>query len=366
MFEGQALDAAEFLARHWQQKPLLLRGTSLNLDALPDRQELFALAAQDGVQSRIVYSEDGVHFDAVYDDVAAWDELIAENAHPTLLVSDIEKWRPRSADLLLQFPFIQPWRFDDLMISCAVRGASVGAHTDHYDVFLVQLRGRREWHYDDAPLADAQHVQGGELEVLADYQGQHCAVLEPGDVLYLPPEIPHHGIAMSDDCMTCSIGLRAPSQAEMLQALCDQKCAALDESLRFQDQPQISADGRIGAHEIAALRQLIGQLQGLSDAELARVFGCMVTDYRMLEGPHRPPQRNARQARRNPFSRFAWHALDDATALLFVNGEAFRCAPQMARSLCHDAPIEVAELRPLDEPEGVLSSLFENGDLIAI
>ncbi len=219
IFNNQAVSAEVFLKDYWQQKPLLFRQTGIALDDVPSQAELFSLAAEGGVQSRIIYTPDGKRYFALYDEPEAWSEV--QKQQPTLLVSDIDKWWPKSINILSAFPFIKAWRFDDLMLSYAPTGASVGAHIDQYDVFLVQVKGRRRWSFDNQPLAELETVEDSDLAVLKDYKPQQTVDLSAGDILYLPPRIPHHGISLDDDCLTLSVGLRAPSAAELITAVAD-------------------------------------------------------------------------------------------------------------------------------------------------
>lgn len=334
LFSEQSISAAEFLSQYWQKKPFLFKSVNLNLNCLPNRRQLFELARQEGVQSRIVYTEDGQNYRAAYDQPEAWEEL--SDCKPTMLVSDIEKWFPATQMLLDSFPFIKSWRLDDLMMSFAPKGTSVGAHTDHYDVFLLQTQGKRTWHYDNQPLTNARLSADSELSVLNDYQAQNTAVLEAGDMLYLPPEVPHHGISESDDCITCSIGLRSPSQAEMLMAAAEQYCESLSEDGRFTDRVETSySDASIGMHEVHFLRQQLYNLAKLDDHELAEIFGRFITDYRRLEeAPVLHNRRNNHWWKKSPFSSWAYHVLDKERAILFVDGEVYHCSVTLAKQVC--------------------------------
>jgi len=336
VFDQQAITANDFFHSHWQRAPYLFTQTTLDLTCLPNQAELFALAAKPGVQSRIVYTEDDQHFQAIYDDPKAWNEVV--DCKPTLLVSDIEKWHPAAQQLLRWFPFIKSWRFDDLMMSYAPTGASVGAHTDHYDVFLVQVQGTRQWSYDRQPLADVPLVVDSELAVIDGYRPEISHELKPGDVLYLPPGIPHHGIATSDDCVTCSIGLRAPSVAELLSGAVEQFGEQLPAQQRFQDAvTTANTDASIGPHEINHLRT---QLQALADTDeqtLAQLFGRLVTGYRLLDAPpwdEFAPDVSHQWWQKSPFSVFAYHLNSDSEATLFVDGESWSCDRQLAQIIC--------------------------------
>jgi 50S ribosomal protein L16 3-hydroxylase len=348
VFDGQAITASEFFRTHWQRAPYLFQNTSLDLSCLPDATELFALAEQEGVQSRIVFSEDQRAYQAIYDEPEAWNEVAQH--HPTLLVSDIEKWHPGALRLMDWFPFIKSWRFDDLMMSFAPKGASVGAHTDHYDVFLVQVKGTRQWSWDDEQLAEEDWVCDSELAVLNDYRPQHTAELKPGDILYLPPEIPHHGVSTSDDCLTCSIGLRAPADAELLTAVTELITQHSAASERFQDGvDQAEQDASIGHHEISYLRQQLVKLSQMDDAKLASLFGQVVTSYRLFDDQplyddDHPSLEGLWQ--RNPFSVFAYHPGEaGGQDTLMVNGEVYIISAGLASIICDQPLIDLSQLK---------------------
>lgn len=334
IFNGQAIQADTFLADYWQQRPYLFRQTDLPTETVPDRQQLFELANRDGVQSRIIYSEDGQRYRAIYDQPDAWPTVSGHQ--PTLLVSDIEKWCPQSLAILSALPFIKAWRFDDLMLSYAPKGASVGAHIDQYDVFLVQVKGQRQWSFDDQPLEHFQQVEDSDLAVIDGYQPQHCKTLSPGDVLYLPPQIAHHGISLDDDCLTLSIGLRAPSDAELVTAVADYVAQRLPESARFKDAGrEKKATAAITEHEIKHLRQLIERLRHLTNTELADIFGQFISGYRLLDAiPDFSGHNSSDKLQKNPADNFTYYALNEQQAHLYINGEHYDCSLTFAEHLC--------------------------------
>ena len=358
VFDGQNITADEFFKTHWQRSPYLFTQTSIDLSCLPDADALFKLASQDQVQSRIIYTEDQRHYQAIYDDPEAWHEVF--DFQPTLLVSDIEKWHPAAMQLMNWFPFIKNWRFDDLMMSFAPAGASVGAHTDHYDVFLVQVQGTRQWSYDEQPLSDAKMVADSELAVIDNYLPQITTELKAGDILYLPPEIPHHGISTSADCITCSIGLRAPSKAELLSAVIEQAAQHMPAHDRFRDAvDSTTQDASIGDHEISYLRQQLQSLLALSDQQLATYFGQFVTGYRVLEDEQyndlNPSQVTAtKRWQKSPFAVFAYHPISITQAQLFVNGESYLVKTDFAQTLC-----DHAQFNYLNSDDEVFAELIE-------
>ena len=339
VFDGQNITATEFFKTHWQRSPYLFSRTKLDLSCLPDAKALFNLAAQEQVQSRIIYSEDQRNYQAIYDEPEAWKQVL--DFKPTLLVSDIEKWYPTALQLMVWFPFIKNWRFDDMMMSFAPLGSSVGAHTDHYDVFLVQVQGSRQWSYDLQPLKSAQLVEDSELAVIDNYQARLSHELHAGDILYLPPEIPHHGVSTSEDCITCSIGLRAPSKSELLTAVIESAAQKMPAQDRFKDAVQaIRQDASIGTHEISYLRQQLQSLNQLNDQQLAEYFGQFVTGYRLLDDEHNDEatkhQTNETTAwQKSPFAVFAYHLISNTKAQLFVNGETYIVIQDFALRVCN-------------------------------
>ncbi len=346
VFDDQDITASEFFSTHWQSSPYLFRNTSVNLDCLPDATDLFALAEQEGVQSRIVFSEDQHSYQAIYDEPEAWNDVAA--CHPTLLVSDIEKWFPSASQLLQWFPFIKSWRFDDLMMSYAPTGSSVGAHTDHYDVFLVQVQGTRIWSYDQQPLAHSQMVEDSELAVIDQYQAQMTHELHPGDILYLPPEIPHHGISTSNDCLTCSIGLRAPAHSELLSSAAELLSQNSDPKDRFTDAVKSTIQNNsIGVHEVQYLRRIFTELSQSDDQQLADLFGQYITGYRLFDDIPNEPFRDDQSCKKSPFAIFTYFQITPTEAKLYVNGEVFVTNLKLAQTLCDDFEFKIADLNKL-------------------
>jgi 50S ribosomal protein L16 3-hydroxylase len=207
-----ALSIEAFLRTYWQRHPVLIR-QAFALDRPPlDRHALFALAASEDVESRRI-----THFDQRWQLAHGPFARLppVRRAHWTVLVQAVDSHDPAAAALLRRFRFLPDARLDDLMVSYATDGGGVGPHVDSYDVFLVQAQGRRRWRIGSA--ADPQDVIDGlPLRVLREFHPRHDWVLEPGDVLYLPPGVPHDGTA-AGECITCSVGFRAPAWAELVE-----------------------------------------------------------------------------------------------------------------------------------------------------
>src|SRR5437773_3221839 len=228
------LSPETFMRRHWQKKPLLIRQALPGIVPPLTRSQLFALAAQDGVESRLV-----VH------GASGWDlrhgpfsrrqlPALAQRGW-TLLVQGVDLHADSAHELLSRFRFVPDARLDDLRISWASDGGGVGPHVDSYDVFLLQAFGRRRWRiarrFDPALRRDAP------LKVLRRFSAEQEHVLEPGDMLYLPPDWAHDGAAVGGDCMTYSIGFRAPRRAELAAELVERLLDrhAGDESPLYRD-----------------------------------------------------------------------------------------------------------------------------------
>lgn len=233
----------EFLRDYWQKKPLLIRQAFPNFESPITQDELAGLACETDT-SRIVLEKGGktpweVRHGAFDDN----DFTNLPETHWTLLVNDTDQYLPELKAVMEPFRFIPDWRIDDLMISFAVEGGSVGPHVDEYDVFLIQAQGQRRWQITSQPTHPNNFLPDLELRIMKDFQAEQEWVVNPGDMLYLPPNMPHYGVALNE-CMTYSVGFRAPSQADMLEKLTEDllekprlKQRFHDADRRLQDNP---------------------------------------------------------------------------------------------------------------------------------
>ena len=251
------LSADEFLSNYWQQELLLIRGALPDYRSPVSADELAGLALEPEVESRLVHAK-GV--DRIRDhrwelqpgpfNEADFAEL--PEANWTLLVQAVDLWVPAVAELLQRFDFLPRWRLDDVMVSFATPGGGVGPHVDQYDVFLLQVEGERDWSVAatkakaGAPTADGSLQPGSSLRVLQNFEPVQQWTLAPGDMLYLPPGVPHWGVARTD-CLTFSIGFRSPSASEMLSDLAVEVLARNSDH-RYRDPPLTAA---MAADEIA-------------------------------------------------------------------------------------------------------------------
>lgn len=250
------LDAAHFLSHYWQKKPLLIPNGVVTEDLTVRPDVLAGLALEDGIESRIVSSQDGIWqqsrgpFEATNFQVPGpW----------TLLVQGVDRLLPEVAALRAYVGFLPQWRFDDIMISFATDGGSVGPHYDRYDVFLVQGEGKRRWRLGALCDSTTPTITQGELQLLAEFPAQEEYLLTPGDVLYVPPQLAHWGIAEGES-MTYSIGFRAPRIADLVARLADQTLDAVDSNLLLRDPcsmtPPLEA-GEIRPQDLENVREAV-------------------------------------------------------------------------------------------------------------
>lgn len=212
------ISPAEFMQTYWQRKPLLVRQAIPHFSPLLNRAELFDLAGQEGVESRLVKGGDGGQRD--------WQMARGPFKHRaipklserdwTLLVQGVDLHDDKVAALMQQFRFVPDARLDDVMISYAVDGGGVGPHFDSYDVFLLQAHGQRRWRI--GRQKDERLVPDVPLKILAHFKPEQEWVLNPGDMLYLPPRYAHDGVAVGE-CMTYSVGFRVPQTGDLAREL---------------------------------------------------------------------------------------------------------------------------------------------------
>ena len=252
------------MRRHWQKKPLLIRGAIAGFQPILQRGELIDLAAQDDVESRLVAQTN-------VDGKGRWRfrhgpftrKMLPPFKQPawTLLVQGVDGHDARLHDLINQFRFVPDARLDDLMISYASDGGGVGPHFDSYDVFLLQAQGRRRWKI--GRQKDLRLLPDMPLKILAHFEPEQEFDLEPGDMLYLPPRYAHDGIAMGE-CMTYSIGFRSPAKTELAREILQRLAEHAEEDVKpavyaDPDQCAVDAPARIPRDLVAFASQAVAQ-----------------------------------------------------------------------------------------------------------
>jgi 50S ribosomal protein L16 3-hydroxylase len=273
------MSPAQFMATHWQKKPLLVRGAMPNFRGFLTPADLCRLASKNDVVARAIITKPEAppakRHRLQHGPFAKLDPRTAP-AHWTLLVQGIETLHDDGWALLQQFDFIPHARMDDLMVSWATRGGGVGAHSDLYDVFLLQGTGRRRWRIEQG---GSLAVYEGDVRTLRSFHPQEEWVLEAGDMLYLPPNVAHEGESLSDDCMTWSIGFTQPSHAQLVGnflAFLDQQDPPSgiieDPDAQVQTHPGELVDDSVARVEQALTRHLGLQAGSRFDRELVAGF----------------------------------------------------------------------------------------------
>lgn len=277
------LTLSEFLEDYWQKKPVLIRNAWPNFKPLLTAEELAGLSLEDVIESRLVQEKGETPWQVRSGPFTESDYQNLPASHWTLLIQAIDQWIPEAADLLEHFRFIPSWRIDDLMISYATDQGSVGPHYDQYDVFLLQAEGQREWRIGQMCDEFEPIVEGPKIRLLEEFDETERWVLNPGDMLYLPPRLAHWGIAQGE-CMTYSIGFRAPSLAELTLATGNDLLMSLGEDARYQD-ADINADAPTGLITPKAIEQLRTQLFAAigDERRLYRVLGSLMTEAKYPE-----------------------------------------------------------------------------------
>ena len=255
------ISAEQFLAEYWQKKPLLVRNAMPEIAGLLEPQDVMELALDENVTARLIKQKDR---DPNQWSVKSSPLLKADfQKMPklwTLLVQAVDHYSFDLAELWKKFPFIPQWRRDDIMVSYAPQGGSVGKHFDFYDVFLVQGHGHRRWQLGQMCDAETEFVAGQPLKLLPEMEVHFDEVLAPGDLLYVPPGLSHYGVA-EDDCLTYSFGFRMPNVSDMMDRVGDKfsENAMLRNPLTDIIRDQISKAGEITSNELEYLKAQIMQ-----------------------------------------------------------------------------------------------------------
>jgi len=306
-------------------------------------------------------------------DEATFERLPEQNW--SLLVQAVDHYVPSVAALLDEFDFLPRWRLDDVMISYAPPGGNVGAHIDQYDVFLLQASGHRRWQLGGKLTEDAPIIQGIDLRILKEFTVEPDSdwVLDPGDMLYLPPGWAHHGVSQSDDCMTISVGFRAPSADEAITSYADYLGEQLPASQRYSDAGMAPAQqvGELDDAAVERMRQLIMSTLD-NPTQVAQWFGRVMTQPKYvdqvvpLETPLTETALVAQLQEGEPLyhmpgSRFAWRH-DASGTTLFVDGDGHTCSAELAKRLADTTPLYAEDLE-LDGAAALITQLVNTGSL---
>jgi 50S ribosomal protein L16 3-hydroxylase len=339
------LSAARFMRRHWHRAPLLVRQAVPGVQPPADRAELFALASRDDVESRLVV-RDGDRWTLRRGPVPR--RALPPLARPgwSLLVQGLDLHVDAAQSLLSRFRFVPDARLDDLMVSYASDAGGVGPHTDAYDVFLLQVSGRRRWRI--GRCARPQWRDDVPLKMLQAFDVEHDWVLEPGDMLYLPPHWAHDGVAVGGDCMTASIGFRAPASDELarvlLARLADAPSAPASRRYRDAGQQATTHPGEVPpqlrAFALDAVQRALNQPGAVEQA-----LGEWLTEPKpqVWFDASRRDTAIAQGLRADRRTRMAYDS-----ASFFINGESYRYAgrdAELLRQFADRRALDAAQMR---------------------
>ena len=371
------LTAREFLRDYWQKKPLLVRQAIPDFESPISPDELAGLALEEEVESRLVIEhgerpwelQRGPFNEDTFQDLPERDW--------TLLVQAVDQFVPEVAELLEDFKFLPKWRIDDLMISFAAPGGGVGPHFDNYDVFLLQAHGHRRWQIGQMCDADSPLLPHADLKILAQFEPTDEWVLAPGDMLYLPPCLAHCGTA-EDDCMTYSVGFRAPSAAEVLTHFTDFLGQFLPDEERYSDADiQPSEDpNQIQRDALERLKTLLNE--HMSDERLLMTwFGQFMTEPKypelvagieIEEEDFLGSLGDVAILIRNPSARMAWSEVGE-DLVLFASGQSRLVSArlrELLKLICSADALHVENLGAWladDEGRTLLWELVKQGSL---
>jgi len=348
----QNFDHEAFIREYWQKKPCVIRQAFADVVSPISPEELAGLACEEDVHSRLVIEKGGAGpWQLRYGPFKEDDFLSLPDSHYTLLVSECEKWLPEFSGLLDSFRFLPKWRIDDVMISYAPAGGSVGPHIDEYDVFLLQIEGQRNWQYDNTRIDHPALIADLDLAILESFSAQQNAILEPGDMLYLPPGLAHHGIAING-CMTCSIGFRAPTSTEVLESFALEIDKRELGAQRYRD-PDLETNrhtGEITSTEIGNFRHMVEKLLDQPDSLWMDSIGKLLSDTVIDESGDALNFTNFEQLLSdewmiNPDSKILYH-LDNASIRFYCNGQVTELTNTANRlkavqQLCTDIELSV-------------------------
>jgi 50S ribosomal protein L16 3-hydroxylase len=380
----EGLDAAGFLAEYWQRRPLLLPAGLPRFRCPLPADELAGLACEAQVESRLVLEHGaGGPWELRHGPFGENDFAGLPQSHWTLLVQDVDKHVPEVAAILQSFGFLPDWRLDDVMISYAADQGSVGPHVDDYDVFLIQAEGHRRWRLDAGPAPDFGCISGLDLRILQHFVPTHDWLLAPGDILYLPPGVPHWGIA-EGECMTWSVGLRAPAWRELAADWCEHRGATALLTGRYRD-PALSPQshrGEVLAEVFTRIRSTLEQaLTGADPDDFCAWLGASLTEPKEHLRPAPPEHpltpadfRSSFEAQglllRHGWSRLLFCRGNGGDDLLFAGGEVYRLPKAQGALLeivTDDRDIRVDQVAQwLAQPAalGLLCALYNGGHYV--
>ena len=362
-----------FLDEYWQKQPLLIRQAFPDFETPLPADELAGLALEDDIPARLITRNKSGGFSLEHGPFTEECMTSLPESDWSLLITDIEKHLPEFIAYLQPFRFIPDWRIDDLMISYAPHGASVGAHVDEYDVFLLQGSGVRRWNIDSRSNTEHEMRSDGDLKILANFKSTDSWDLSPGDMLYLPPGMAHHGVAEGDLCTTWSIGFRAPRLPDFTTRMAELLSEQMSPERYKDTKLSPSPPGEISSASIERFKDIWAQATQLTDREFATLLGRFLTESNSLSPSNDHQSEVAIDTEDNgnltlqkaPFSRFAWVSSPSGHATLFVDGEAYPCDKSIACELCASSQfVSLGRQQLTHEVNSLMQTLVDAGSLL--
>ena len=365
------LTVQEFIADYWQKKPVCIRNGIAFQEALVAVDELAGLALEPEVESRLIENKGDIKDWQVIHGPLSEADFNKERDFPwTLLVQGVDCYVPEVHDFLAKFRFLPSWRLDDLMISYATKGAGVGAHYDRYDVFLIQGEGQRQWQIGQTCSENSALMAHDQLCLLQDFEWHEEFILNPGDMLYIPPLVAHQGVAVSDACVTYSVGFRSPSHGDVLTTFADERSIDISADLRLKDHGFTPNSGEISAADVEGLMQLMRDQ--ITPENVAQWFGKHSTEakYPALDMAEDAMDLAELESiisdaygvlRVSEGVRLAYTWQGDGGLTLFVQGEALPCPPDataFVESMANQWLLEVDKMAPLVEKDAAKAMLL--------
>ncbi len=363
-----SIDRDTFLREYWQRKPLLIRGAFPNFQSTINPDELAGLAMEEFVESRLVFENlNGSPWQLKHGPFSEQDLTTLPKSGWSLLVQGVDCFDDDTNAILNNFKFLPNWRLDDIMVSLAPEGGSVGPHFDHYDVFLLQGKGSRRWNIGEICDKNSKTLKNTELSILENFESIDEWLLEPGDMLYLPPKIAHWGIAVTES-ITYSIGFRSPLTSEIIDGLVDDILLNLNNDAQFKEHEKLSTFNprEISSSVINDLEQLV--INTLSDKEtITSWFGRYMTRPRYPELFNNKENDdnndkalltcdellaiiqagNISEIIQSPGSRFSFSTRDGDSCYLFANGQEWLVSEFFAELICSGGIIPTSDIDPL-------------------
>lgn len=342
------LSPQQFMRQYWQKKPLLIRQALPDFEPLVSENELWSFAASDEVESRVIQkTAQGWQF--AHGPVQKAQSQSKKDW--TLLVQGMDVHEPAVHLLMQQFRFVPDARLDDVMISLAGQGGGVGPHFDSYDVFLLQAAGRRRWQI--SKQKDLALVDGAPLKILQNFKPTQEFVLEPGDMLYLPPRYAHDGVALDAGCQTYSIGFRAPRAGELARELLHRIAEEIADGM--EDDPKLAKLYSDATQEATAQPGLLPpELTAFATQAVSKALADQTLIEQLIGEYLTDPKPNMYFEENRLSKRFSKVVLHPATRMnydakhLFINGQSFRCAgkdAKLLRKLADERTLSATDLK---------------------